>query len=496
MSRRVSLAGGASRRRLVVIALAAFLLLLAAPLAFAGWMKINTNDGQVAENLGAALYTSTCSDATLANYLEIKNVWAVNDGAGFYFRLEACAAPAAGTETTSLRIGAGFDCNNDGDVADPYVSGPDGDRKAVYWPNADQVWLYSGTNQQIVQMADGTYGERVTASYDWWIPLDKLPPDCRASSHTIGLALATAKIVGAAPVTQDESPLSQWNHPIDYGDAINPDPVTNTCTQYRTRVGCNGARHGTAGTLRLGALEDPDGGNTHSADANGDDLDNQPDEDGVVPTLGVNWAAGGQGSIDATVSGGSGFLNCWVDWGNNGNWSDAGDKVVSDAAVAAGMNTRTFSVPAAATFANSFIARCRLAPGANQATTVTGATEFGEVEDHKWVFGATGNRPAPVTLAAGVNGASVRLSWTNIASDESYLVLSGGQPYFNPGDPGVTTTPDPNNSSPFDTGAIVGAPAESAFYAVQGQVTTSTPDLVSGLSNRVGLFEVSLVAGL
>jgi hypothetical protein len=211
------LAGRAGRPRSAALA-AALLVLLTAPAAFAAWMSINTNDGQIAGNLGPALYTSTCSDGTVANYLEIKNAWAVEDGSNFYFRLEACAQPA-GMEIQSLRIGAGFDCNNDGDVLDGYVTGPDGDRKLIYWPNADQVWIYSGTNQQIIQLPDETYGERVGATYDWRVPIDKLPPDCRASSVTIGRALATARIMGGSPVTQDETPLAQYNHRIDYGDA-------------------------------------------------------------------------------------------------------------------------------------------------------------------------------------------------------------------------------------------------------------------------------------
>ncbi len=445
MSRRVLLVGGpavpgiAPRTRTAVV-VAALSVLLVVSVASAAWMSINTNDGLVAGNLGTPLYTNPVNDPNLADYLQIKNAWAVNDGTGFYFRLEAYGQPAAGTETQTLRVGVGFDCNNDGDVADPYVSGPDGDRKVVYWVNstADQVWIYSGTNQQIIQLPDNTYGERVGATYDWWVPIKYLPPACRASAATIRLGLATVKMVSGSPVTQDDTPLYPWNNPIDYGDANNPDPAVNppTCTQYPTRIGCDGARHGTGSALILGATRDPDGGNGYDANATDDDQDNVADEDGVAPTAGVKWQAAGQGSLSATVSGGSGYLNCWVDWNNDQDWADAGEKIVSDAPLSAGASTSPFSIPNGITIANvSFIARCRLAPGAGQAAAVTGATEFGEVEDHKWSFDAAGFPVLPAAPAAAsglaiapLDPSAVRLAWTNPPPNDKSHVLGSPAP--------------------------------------------------------------------
>ncbi len=76
-------------------------------------------------------------------------------------------------------------------------------------------------------------------------------------------------------------------------------------------------------------------------------------------------------------------------------------------------------------------------------------------------------------------------------------MLSSAAPYFKPGDGGVTTATDPDNSSPYDVTGVVGAPAGAQFYLVQGQVTSSaspTP-LVSAPSNCVGLWEYDLVPG-
>jgi hypothetical protein len=306
-------------------------------------------------------------------------------------------------------------------------------------------------------------------------------------------------ISGGRPQTKDLTPGYDRLMPIDYGDASNPDPMANppTCTEYPTRINCDGARHGTEGTLRLGALVDPDTGGVHTVNADGDDLANLADEDGVFPSEGVNWVKGGQGSLTATVAGGSGYLNCWIDWNNDKDWADAGEKVVDNSAVTEGQNVRTFTVSnSAVNFPTAYIARCRVSPGSGQGSAVTGPVEFGEVEDHRWVFGASGNRPAAVTLAASLpNPTTLRLSWTNIPSNEGYLILSSADPYFQAGDAGVTVTPDPDNSSPFDVAGIAGGTPDARFYAAQGQVTSSNPDLTSGISNRVGLFEFALEKG-
>ncbi len=492
MLRHVLQTDGAPRTRLAAVVLAALVVLIAAPVALAGWITINTNNNQ-SDNYGTPIYTSTCSNTGIDDYLEIKNAWIANDGTNLYFKLEACGTT---TGYSSVRYAGGLDCNNDGDVSDPYVNGPDGDRKVVFLPGADQVYLVDGANNNIVQLQGNQYSERIgsTALFEWQMPLQYIYPACRASEFAIKMGVGTALFVGGRPQTKDQTPETPWSIPIDYGDASNPDPSANppTCTQYPVRIGCDGARHGTAGTLRLGALEDPDGGNIHTADASGDDLDNQADEDGVTPTVGVKWVSAGQGSLDVTVNGGNGYLNCWVDWNNDKDWADSGEKIVNDAAVSAGLSTKTFSVPSVA-FPNSFIARCRLSPAAGQGTNVTGAVEFGEIEDNQWVFGSSGNRPVSVTVTPSINGSALRLSWTNNASNEGYLVLSSALPYFLPGDPGVSTTPDPDNSSPFDATGTVGGPIDAIYYVVQGQVTSSTPDLTSAPSNRVGLYEFTLV---
>jgi hypothetical protein len=495
-----SLRSRARHLRAAAFTAALLLLLLTAPALFAGWITVNTNNN-AADDFGPPVYTSNCGNGSIADQFEIKNGWIAYNGTDIAFKLEACGTASS---YSNVRYAGGLDCTRDGDVND--ADGATlGDRRVVYQPQSgsagDKVTVVDGANNTMFEVQDVNYGERIgsTAIFEWKAPLQYIPPDCRASVFTIGMGHGTAEIVTGRAQTRDQSPLNQRAIPIDYGDANNPNPNAQppTCAEYPTRLACDGARHGTEGALKLGALVDPDNGGLYNVNADGDDLANLADEDGVFPTEGVNWVKGAQGSLTATVTGGSGYLNCWIDWNNDKDWADAGEKVVDNSAVAAGASTRAFTVSnSAANFPTAFIARCRLSPGSGQGSAVTGPVEFGEVEDHRWAFGSSGNRPAAPTLAASLpNPTTLRLSWTNIAANEGYFILSSAAPYFKPGDAGVTTVADPDNSSPYDVAGVAGAPADARFYAAQGQVTSSDPDLTSGLSNRVGLFEFALVKG-
>lgn len=470
------------------------LLLLTALPAVADWVTISTTDAQVDPNWPAPLYTTDCTNANIVDHMEIRNAWIVNNGTNIAFRIETCNTT---TSYQNIRMVAGLDCNHDGDFVD---ADPNGDRRIVqiipYSSIQDEVEVYDGGTYLIYELAD--HSERIGANFEWQLPLSYLEPACRGSFDRddpvqwLGVGLATVQMGFPSPTIVDQTPYQQWYIPLDYGDAIHVNPTD--CTGYPTRLNCNAARHGLDSTLLLGALADPDPGNLQDADATADDLNNEADEDGVMPTLGVDWAAGGSGSLDITASD-NGYVNCWVDWALNGNWADAGEHIINDTAVVTGTNTLTFTMPAV-TFPNNFTARCRLAPAAGQANSVTGAVEFGEVEDYVWAFGATGNRPAPLTLDISLPFTdTVQLNWAPTPSNESYLILRSTLPYFQPGD--VTPVTDPDNAAPYDDPGVAGDPLAPAtlFYAAQGQVTSSTPALVSGLSNRVGLIEFSLVPG-
>jgi hypothetical protein len=169
----------------------------------------------------------------------------------------------------------------------------------------------------------------------------------------------------------------------DWGD------LPNT---YRTRNGVDGPRH-TAGTLFLGPTIDtsePEG--IPSIPADGDDTSASNDEDGVEPTPGVNWVSGPSGgSVNVTVTGGPGCLSAWIDWGNDGNFTEGGDNVLSNVAVSTGMNTLTFAVPSNPA-SGQFYARFRLYAPDTGGTCTTARSHWGpavngEVEDYVWGFG-------------------------------------------------------------------------------------------------------------
>jgi len=483
-------------RNLQLAILGTALLLLAALPAAADWVTISTTDGSIADWSAQPLYTTDCSNANIVDHMEIRNAWIVNDGTEIAFRIETCATAAS---YQNIRMVAGLDCNHDGDFVD---TDPGGDRRIVqiipYSSIQDEVEVYDGGTYLIYELAG--HSERIGANFEWRLPLSYLEPTCRGSfdrddpAQWLGVGLATVQMGFPSPTIVDQTPYQHWYIPLDYGDAIHVNPTD--CTGYPTRLNCNAARHGLDSTLILGTRVDPDPGNLQDADATADDLNNEADEDGVVPSTGVNWTAGGSGSLDITASD-NGYVNCWVDWALNGNWADAGEHVINDTAVVTGTNTLTFPVPGV-TFPNNLTARCRLAPAAGQANSVTGAVEFGEVEDYVWAFGAAGNRPMPLTLDISLPFTdTVQLNWAPAPSNESYLILRSTRPYFQPDDGDVTTVTDPDNATPYDDPGVAGDPLAPAtlFYAAQGQVTTSTPVLVSGLSNRVGLIEFSLVPG-
>ncbi|MBN1659282.1 MAG: PEP-CTERM sorting domain-containing protein [Anaerolineae bacterium] len=132
---------------------------------------------------------------------------------------------------------------------------------------------------------------------------------------------------------------------LDCGDA--PDPT------YPTLLASNGACHlpspNAPGTL--GAVVDLELDGQPTAAADGDDLADQDDEDGVTFTTAL--MPGGTAGVDVIVSE-DGYLNAWLDFNADGDWADAGEHVFSDLAVVAGTNALNFAVPAGATTGTTY----------------------------------------------------------------------------------------------------------------------------------------------
>ncbi len=160
---------------------------------------------------------------------------------------------------------------------------------------------------------------------------------------------------------------------LDFGDA--PDPT------YPTLLASNGARHAVlpVSNPTLGSFVDTEPDGQPNAALTGDDVNGVPDdEDGVV--FPATLIPGAPGSIQLHAGATGGIVSCWIDFNHNGSWADAGDKVVTDLNIPAGMTvTPTFAVPVGSPQGNT-PARCRISTQAGLG--VTGLAPDGEVEDH------------------------------------------------------------------------------------------------------------------
>ncbi len=160
-----------------------------------------------------------------------------------------------------------------------------------------------------------------------------------------------------------EEPLEDW------GDA--PDPF------YPVLLPSNGAVHTLVESVYLGAsTPDAETNGQPQATALGDDNDGYDDEDGVMHSPGTMVPSG---TVNVTVTAStSGFINAWVDFNADGDWTDAGEQVFNDIAVVAGANNLSFTAPAGVV--TPTFARYRF--DTSGGLTDIGPAADGEVEDY------------------------------------------------------------------------------------------------------------------
>ncbi|SMY18046.1 GEVED domain-containing protein [Photobacterium aquimaris] len=132
--------------------------------------------------------------------------------------------------------------------------------------------------------------------------------------------------------------------------------------------------------LYLGAHWDPEFGPWSSADALGDDIHGQDDEDITIPAQ-IIVETSTNLAIDVV---GSGFINIWVDLNNDGDFSDTNEALISDEPVVTGTNNIAVILNAASAegFNGDTIMRIRLCSTINTCNTFSGDASDGEVEDH------------------------------------------------------------------------------------------------------------------
>ncbi|MEO8493491.1 MAG: GEVED domain-containing protein, partial [Planctomycetota bacterium] len=190
--------------------------------------------------------------------------------------------------------------------------------------------------------------------------------------------------------------ITLGNVDLDFGDA--PDSLAGVIRSYPTTEQSNGAAHVISATnpLRLGILIDAESDGQPTVDATGDD-NGGDDEDGVV--FGGGFVSGFATPVTVTSSG-VGFLDVWVDFNRDGDWTDAGEQVYASQPVVAGATQLTIVTPAGAT-AGATTARFRLSSTGGLQST--GLAADGEVEDYG--IRIVGNSP-PTTVSVPVVTAS------------------------------------------------------------------------------------------
>ena len=231
-------------------------------------------------------------------------------------------------------------------------------------------------------------------------------------------SISTSDVGGAAVDGEIE------DHPLLIADA-------NT---GGTDLGDAPASYGEAGgllpdgsvTIRLGATIDGETSSYYSDDATGDDVqDGSDDEDGVTFVGGAvaerNPSSGQGNGVDIVITTfregrGDTFLEGWIDLNGDGDFSDAGEKIV-DVNITSGMAddytfTGNIEIPNSAVLGKTF-ARFRYEDDDdNEDTGVgSGSNGFGEVEDYEIVIdaGEADFGDAPVGYEQG-NNASHTLS--------------------------------------------------------------------------------------
>ncbi len=272
-----------------------------------------------------------------------------------------------------------FDAGNDGGL---YVSGSDN-------PYAN-ITVYLWRDGVIIGTTttgpNGAYTFPNLPEGDYVVSVNRNAPELRGMTQTTPTPTPYHRSVtiSGSDVTQQDF---GFYAALDFGDL--PD-------SYGTNFASDGARHlvPSSGAIKLGATVTYEGDARAPLDATGDGGD-----DGVVVV--GKWADGSDGAtVGVTVNGCTGtcYLSAWIDWNKDGDFADANEAVLIDAAAVNGSNTLSFDVPTG-TFDGTTIvlnARFRLYATSTRGTAApTDLVENGEVEDYQWTF-----TPNAVRLAA------------------------------------------------------------------------------------------------
>jgi len=242
---------------------------------------------------------------------------------------------------------------------------------------------------------------------------------------------------------------------LDYGDA--PDP------SYPTLFANSGAHH-IVGTLFLGNQIDADVDGQPNIQSTGDDTNGTiDDEDGIMFST---WLVPGQNATIIVNASLAGFLDAWIDFQGNGNWTDAGDQIFTNQAVIAGQNALMFSVPAGASTGITTYGRFRLS--STGGLLPTGMAIDGEVEDYQIVLGNPTSGITVMDPDAGLSYTQNEVSMTIEPVSGNIISAYNDTPY--PGGPGIGLSYSTDNGATWNSqqlsipmNSIAGIPMVDAF---------------------------------
>ncbi len=226
--------------------------------------------------------------------------------------------------------------------------------------------LSDGTQFSISNLGPGTYTSQEIVKTGWILADIILDDD--NSSGDVNTATATFQLEAGETVKAVFINIAVAEDEYDFGDA--PDPT------YPTLLVNNGARHRINPDVYLGTRVDAEPDGIPNSTAEGDDNDGQDDEDGVV--IKTSLKTGNSTTVEVTAST-SGFLNAWIDYNQNGNWSEADEHMFINTSLNAGLNNLTLNVPRDA-ITGTTIVRFRFSLA--QGLSFEGEADDGEVEDY------------------------------------------------------------------------------------------------------------------
>ena len=190
-------------------------------------------------------------------------------------------------------------------------------------------------------------------------------------TNNASVASTTTLINTGDDSTSEDTTVNAPPAGLDFGDAPN---------SYGTLLASNGARHTIGGPFLGPVGPDVEADASPPLDGTGDDTVGVDDEDGI--SFNPPLTPGVGATVDITASA-VGLVNAWIDFDENGDFTGPGEQILTDVAVAAGLNPGIgFAVPptANAGLDGDTFSRFRIDTGGGLGPT--GLAADGEVEDH------------------------------------------------------------------------------------------------------------------